>query len=280
MAIRYDKDGKIATITINRPEAMNAMDRETSRRARRGLSGFRPGRPAAGRHPHRRGRQGIFCRGRLEKNVRARRGRQHPRDLGSRATVAPGAASARLETGDRRHQWLLSGRWAGARHGLRHSHRLRDRLLRMSRSALGHSPRLRGLALAEDDPAVSSHGTAAHRGPSSAPRRPIGWVSSAGWCHRQSCCRRRINWRRRSAPTDRWRSVSPKSWPGAAWRRRSKKRYVSTPPLEPWCVPARMPARGHALSPRSASRSLKGARRCSPLPGSSFFTTSPAPSRT
>jgi E-phenylitaconyl-CoA hydratase len=31
MAIRYDKDGKIATITINRPEAMNAMDRDTSR---------------------------------------------------------------------------------------------------------------------------------------------------------------------------------------------------------------------------------------------------------
>lgn len=31
MAIRYDKDGTIATITINRPEAMNAMDRDTSR---------------------------------------------------------------------------------------------------------------------------------------------------------------------------------------------------------------------------------------------------------
>ena len=31
MAIRYDKDGNIATITINRPEAMNAMDRDTSR---------------------------------------------------------------------------------------------------------------------------------------------------------------------------------------------------------------------------------------------------------
>jgi E-phenylitaconyl-CoA hydratase len=30
MAIRYDKDGDIATITIDRPEAMNAMDRETS----------------------------------------------------------------------------------------------------------------------------------------------------------------------------------------------------------------------------------------------------------
>ncbi|MBI3325620.1 MAG: enoyl-CoA hydratase/isomerase family protein [Nitrospinae bacterium] len=29
MAIRYEKDGKLATITINRPEAMNAMDRET-----------------------------------------------------------------------------------------------------------------------------------------------------------------------------------------------------------------------------------------------------------
>jgi enoyl-CoA hydratase/carnithine racemase len=31
MAIRYDKDGKIATITIDRPQAMNAMDRDTSR---------------------------------------------------------------------------------------------------------------------------------------------------------------------------------------------------------------------------------------------------------
>jgi enoyl-CoA hydratase/carnithine racemase len=31
MAIRYDKDDKIVTITIDRPQAMNAMDRETSR---------------------------------------------------------------------------------------------------------------------------------------------------------------------------------------------------------------------------------------------------------
>ena len=31
MAIRYDKDSHIVTITINRPEAMNAMDRDTSR---------------------------------------------------------------------------------------------------------------------------------------------------------------------------------------------------------------------------------------------------------
>jgi len=30
MAIRYDKDSNIVTITINRPEAMNAMDRDTS----------------------------------------------------------------------------------------------------------------------------------------------------------------------------------------------------------------------------------------------------------
>jgi enoyl-CoA hydratase/carnithine racemase len=31
MPIRYEKDGRIATIAINRPEAMNAMDRDTSR---------------------------------------------------------------------------------------------------------------------------------------------------------------------------------------------------------------------------------------------------------
>jgi E-phenylitaconyl-CoA hydratase len=31
MPIRYEQDGQIATITIDRPEAMNAMDRDTSR---------------------------------------------------------------------------------------------------------------------------------------------------------------------------------------------------------------------------------------------------------
>ncbi len=31
MAIRYDQDGSIVVVTIDRPEAMNAMDRETSR---------------------------------------------------------------------------------------------------------------------------------------------------------------------------------------------------------------------------------------------------------
>jgi E-phenylitaconyl-CoA hydratase len=31
MPIRYEKDGQIATVTINRPEAMNALDRDTSR---------------------------------------------------------------------------------------------------------------------------------------------------------------------------------------------------------------------------------------------------------
>jgi enoyl-CoA hydratase/carnithine racemase len=31
MAIRYDKDGNIAIVTIDRPETMNAMDRDTSR---------------------------------------------------------------------------------------------------------------------------------------------------------------------------------------------------------------------------------------------------------
>jgi E-phenylitaconyl-CoA hydratase len=31
MAIRYDKDDKIAVVTIDRPEAMNAMDRDTTR---------------------------------------------------------------------------------------------------------------------------------------------------------------------------------------------------------------------------------------------------------
>ena len=40
MAIRYEKDGRIATITINRPEAMNAMDRDTAQELAAALQDF------------------------------------------------------------------------------------------------------------------------------------------------------------------------------------------------------------------------------------------------
>src|ERR671922_242060 len=40
MAIRYDKDGTVVTITINRPEAMNAMDRDTSRELAQAFQDF------------------------------------------------------------------------------------------------------------------------------------------------------------------------------------------------------------------------------------------------
>jgi enoyl-CoA hydratase/carnithine racemase len=40
MAIRYEKAGQIATVTINRPEAMNAMDRETSQQLAEAFQDF------------------------------------------------------------------------------------------------------------------------------------------------------------------------------------------------------------------------------------------------
>jgi E-phenylitaconyl-CoA hydratase len=40
MAIHYEKAGQIATITINRPEAMNAMDRETSQQLAEAFQDF------------------------------------------------------------------------------------------------------------------------------------------------------------------------------------------------------------------------------------------------
>jgi len=40
MTVRYDKDGHIATITIDRPEAMNAMDRDTSRQLTEAFQDF------------------------------------------------------------------------------------------------------------------------------------------------------------------------------------------------------------------------------------------------
>ncbi|HSF31613.1 MAG TPA: enoyl-CoA hydratase-related protein [Candidatus Tectomicrobia bacterium] len=40
MAIRYDQDGSIVIVTIDRPEAMNAMDRETSRELAEAFEAF------------------------------------------------------------------------------------------------------------------------------------------------------------------------------------------------------------------------------------------------
>ena len=40
MAIRYDKDGNIVIIMIDRPEAMNAMDRDTSRELAEAFENF------------------------------------------------------------------------------------------------------------------------------------------------------------------------------------------------------------------------------------------------
>ena len=40
MPIRYERDGQIATITIDRPEAMNAMDRDTSRQLAEAFQDF------------------------------------------------------------------------------------------------------------------------------------------------------------------------------------------------------------------------------------------------
>jgi enoyl-CoA hydratase/carnithine racemase len=41
MAISYEKDGKVAIFTINRPEAMNALDMETIRQMRDAMMDFR-----------------------------------------------------------------------------------------------------------------------------------------------------------------------------------------------------------------------------------------------
>ena len=144
MAIRYDKDSNIVTIMINRPEAMNAMDRDTSRELAEAFEDFDQDEDLLVAILTGAGDQAFSAGADLKKMY------------------------GRAEDGNIREVWdrdqrLLSGGWAGAGHGLRYSHRLRDRCLRMSRSAVGHPPRLRGFALAKDDPPVGSHGAPPHR---------------------------------------------------------------------------------------------------------------------
>ena len=101
MAIRYDKDGTIATIMINRPEAMNAMDRETSGELAEAFQDFDQDADLLVAVLTGAGDKAFSAGADLKKMYGRARGWQHSRDLGSRAAVAFGAVSARLETGDR-----------------------------------------------------------------------------------------------------------------------------------------------------------------------------------
>ena len=67
--------GAIAVVSVNRPEARNALDGETLRRAARGVRGARARRQHSLRDPDRRGRQGVRRRRRHQGDGRRRPGR-------------------------------------------------------------------------------------------------------------------------------------------------------------------------------------------------------------
>ena len=58
-----ERDGHVLTVTLNRPQAKNALQRRDARRRVRRLEAARRGPRAAGRHPHRRRRRLLLGHG-------------------------------------------------------------------------------------------------------------------------------------------------------------------------------------------------------------------------
>ena len=158
--ILFEKRDHIAIVTINRPDAMNALTKEMllgiDRRVRRDRSRSR----AVGLDPDRRGRPGVLLRDGPE-------GR-HPRPDGRRLARLrrpdQAAVQRRLQADHRgRQRSVYRGRPRdAARH--RPAHRRRERALRSRRGALGTRP---GRRLARAAPAAGAVGdrdaAAAHR---------------------------------------------------------------------------------------------------------------------
>ena len=70
MAIVEERDDSVATITFDRPEALNAMDTATYAELTEALKRIDADPEAPGRHPQRRGRPCVLGRGRPEGDAR------------------------------------------------------------------------------------------------------------------------------------------------------------------------------------------------------------------
>ena len=119
------RDG-VLVITINRPEARNALNGAVAAGRRRGARRARRGRRPAGRRPHRRGRHVLLRHG--PQGVPARRDARRSRAAGWRHHPEPAAQAAH-----RRRRGLGPGRRLRAAARLRPDRRRRGRAVRRAR---------------------------------------------------------------------------------------------------------------------------------------------------
>ena len=252
--IRLDVTESIATLTIDRPEVKNALNRETvdecltrCRRWRRAttLASSSSPVPASRRS----------CRARISATSARARGND---GLAGDRLVALRRGRAVSAADDRRDQRLRARRRLRAGARVRHSHRLRDREVRPARARpRHHSGRRRHAAPAArrrtrlgeaPDPDRRDHrrqAGARHRPRDAASRPPA------------SCSCARASWRRRSSARAPW----PRAWPSSPstprpasistracssrrWRRRSATTRTTS-------------RKGRPRSWRSASRSSR-----------------------
>ena len=144
--VLYEKRDRIAYLTINRPEARNAIDPDVHRLMIERLGRLPRRRLGRRRDPHRR-RRGVLRRGRPQDlhpaDHRGREPARHPRDRRARPERLHARHAPDLEADHRRGQRLGAGRRPRDRAGLRHPDRLRARDVRLLRGAARLPPRRR-----------------------------------------------------------------------------------------------------------------------------------------
>ncbi len=251
VSVLVTNDGGVALVTIDRQDALNALNVETLTELRDRLRELAAGRHRARRRPHRRRGEGLRRRRRHQVHERSRR--RAPREgLGRTRTRSRTPARGDAEADDRRDQRLRARRRLRARARLRHPLRVEQSPARPAGDRPRHRPRL-----------------GRHAAPRARlrPRRREGARSSpAGWSTRKRRCGS-VSSTQSPIPSSITRSPSREARgeePGRASRREAPAQRSR---------PARSSARRRSSATSSRARTR---RRASPPSPRSALRSSPA----